>query len=301
MKNYLKKLKIIAVLISVTLISACKFPDNTLDWQNINGYKPEKLKFGTTTIDDFYELAPDANPEYISKNITVINAEPDNNDIYKKIRVGFKDKKLDWIEFGLIDQVEIAKFTRLYGKPQNINTTYSKKMDYYDYGFFNIATDKKHSYVKSINLFETPDEKLKPVIIDGIPSLQDLVKANFLNLKPGLTLETSFNDKYPDLAAQKKNKFDKTSLYILENELGGAKLYYKKIIIVFNNGLLSWINFIPQDFSLEKALKLYGTGYKTEPAGSKCDFYEYANILLLVDRTKKKVIDIGIISPKNEN
>ncbi|OGH99186.1 MAG: hypothetical protein A2104_08550 [Candidatus Melainabacteria bacterium GWF2_32_7] len=300
MKNCHKKLQIIVLLIAVVLVSACKFPDNVLDWHNIAGYKLDKLKFGITTVDDFIKLTPDAKPESIDKSIIIINTEPTSNDIYKRIRVGFRDKKLDWIDFGIANKIEMSKIIDLYGKPRNINSNYSKTLDYYDYDFFNIATDKKHTSAKSINIFDIPDLKNhKLTVINGIPSLKDLGKTNFLNLKPGITLEIDFQAKYPDLEAFKKDKFDKISIYTLDNELGKAKTYYKKVIVVFNSGLLSWINLIPQSLTLQEALKLYGSNYKIEPMNSKYVFYNYTDFVLLVDKAQKKVKNIGIVSAKN--
>ena len=183
----------------------------------------------------------------------------------------------------------------MYNKPKDINTTYSKQLDYYDYDFFNISADKKHKYAKCINIFGIPNPVQEyPATIGDIPDLKNL-KNDFLGLKPGLTLETEFNDKYTFLAPRRENKFDTTSTYILVDELGPAKTYYKKVTLVFNNGLLGWINITPQNLPASKALGLYGRMYKLETLNSRYDLYDYSNFVLIVDRAGKKVINIGII------
>ncbi|MFH0702717.1 MAG: hypothetical protein V2B14_04165 [bacterium] len=290
-----------ALLILVIFNSACKFPDNTVDWQSINTYQPNKIQFGKTTVDEFKKLCPNSTIEKAGNDIEIFNTEPENKnkDDYKKIRVGFKNKKLDWLEFTLNKdkKIEMAKFVRLYDSPRDINTRYSDVLDYYDYVFFNISTDKDHSYAKSITVFEIPKiSSEESTIGDQIPDWQNLNTASFLNLKPGYTLETEFNKMYPDLKAYNTDKFDTTSIYTLDKELGRAKLYYKKIILTFNNGLLSWISLVPQNLSLENALKIYGANYTVESIDSKYDFYDFSNFIFVVDKVQQKIINIGIIS-----
>lgn len=296
MREFLSIIKIFCTLFVIIIVCGCKFPDNNLDWQNILNYRLDALKFGETTIENFMKSCPDAKQEQVGRGIDIFNTEAENKYEYKRIRVGFKHKKLDWIEFGLNKDINMFKIVELYGKPHNINKAYSKSLDYYDYGNFNISTDKKHNFAKSINIFEV-DNRVNPIARETIPDLLSLNKVDFLNLKPGITLEAAFNDKYPELPAHKKTKFDAVSSYVLDYELGKARQHYKKAVIVFNSGLLSWINLTPQNLSLDKAIKFYGTDYKIESLNTKYNFYHYKSLVLTVDKAQKKVINIGILSP----
>ena len=126
MKNYYQKFQILGLLIAVILLSACKFPDSNMDWQDIKGYKLDKLKFGTTTVSDFVKLASDAKAQKLDLGIVIFNTEPANKDVYKRIRVGFRNDKLDWLEFTFNEQVKMSEMLDLYGKPRNINEKYSQ-------------------------------------------------------------------------------------------------------------------------------------------------------------------------------
>ncbi|EKE04218.1 MAG: hypothetical protein ACD_20C00096G0001 [uncultured bacterium] len=297
MKNYCQKFQILGLLIVVILLSACKFPDSNMDWQDIKGYKLDKLKFGTTTVSDFVKLAPDAKAQKLDLGIIIFNTEPANKDVYKRIRVGFRNDKLDWLEFTFNEQVKMSEMLDLYGKPRNINEKYSKIVDYYDYDFFNITTDKSHNLAKSINIFEIRKHTNTEIaLINGIPDLSSLMKVKFLDLEPGISLEADFKNNFPDVEAYRKDESSSVAIYTLDSELGKAKKHYKKALIVFDNGLLSWINIIPQDLSKEKALNLYGSKYKIEPVNAQYDFYDYKDFVLVVDKKQNKVKNIGIIS-----
>jgi len=301
MKRFREIYLILALLFISTLTSACKFPDNILDWQNIKEYKPVSIQFGVTTTGDFVSLVQ-KNPDQKIGDVTFFNTLPPDNSIYKKIRVGFKNDKLDWLEFTLNDNFEISKFTDIYGKPRYINTTYSTLFDYYNYDFFNISTDKQQIYAKAVTIFEMPKAtQNQDEIIDLgnlIPDWKNLNTSNFLGLKPGYSIEVNFNSSYPKLIPVKSNTKNSSSVYVLDKELGKAKSQYKIVELIFKNGLLSWISLVPQNISLEQVIKAWGSQYTLESINTKYDLYDFSSVIAVVDKSKKKVVKIGIISAK---
>ena len=300
MKNKLISL-IIFLFAVIALNSAWTFPDNILDYQNIFDYQLTTLKFGKTRINEFTKLVK-SQPQKKVQDYDIFVTNPTESDVYNKIRTGFRKDKLDWIEFTLSNRVEISKFIELYGKPRNINTSYSQTLDYYDYGFFNVSTDKKHEMAKNITLFSLSiqHDSLESNLDLGekIPEWQYLNKVNFLNLKPGATFESDFNDLYPNLKPNQSNN-NLTTTYILDRELGKAKSQYKNVILNFENGLLNWISISLQDLSLDNALKVYGTNYKIEKINNDYDIYNFPNFSLVVNKKQKKVINIGLTNPEN--
>jgi|GEM_PF-1781752 len=301
MKNFRRICLILALFFMSILISACKYPDNVPDWQNIKEYKPALIQFGVTTSDDFASLVQSKADQKIG-DVNIFIAQPPDNNFYKKIRVGFKNNKLDWIEFTLNDNFEISKFIEVYGKPLNINTTYSNILDYYDYSFFNISTDKQHTYAKAFTIFEIPKGlQNKENIIDLgnlIPNWESLSTADFLGLKPGYSIEANFNSSYPMLVPVRTDKKSSLSVYIISKELGKAKSQYRKVEFVFNNGLLNWVSLIPQNISLDQVIKVWGSQYTLEHIDTKYDLYDFSSVVAVVDKNSKKVTKIGIISAK---
>lgn len=291
-----KNIKILILFMIILSISGYKFPDNIPDWQNLRNFKLDKFSFGKTTANDFAKLVPEAVPEQAEKGNLIFTAESPDESLYKRVRLGFRNNKLDWVEFALNSSIKMSQIIQIYGKPESINTKYSNILDYYNYGFFNISTDKNHEFAKSINIFETFLLKNKTAAntasLSGVPFWQNLNKSDFPDLKPGITLETDFNDKYPGIIRYKKDKNSNTSIYMFNMKTG----IYKNIIISFNNGLLSWINLTPQKLPLANALKAYGAGYKIEHINKNYDFYDYKNFILVIDKTEKKVVSIGILA-----
>ena len=283
--------------LTVILSSACKYPDNLPNWQDLASFKLEKLQFNKTSLNDFKKLTKEDPSQKVGSNIDIFNTVPIKKNIYNKIRIGFKDKKLDWIEYLLDQNIEMSKFVEIYGKPREVNSKYSKLYDYYDYGFFNVMTDKNHTSAKSVTLFEIYQSTvIKPSPESVVKEGQDISFRNFLGLKPGMTLEDDFIKSYPTLKPHKSDKFDTRSTYFLEEELGGAKSMYKKAVIVFNNGLLSWINLVPQSLSIYDAEKRYGKDYKVEHMDYRYNLYDFTTFVLVVNKTTKKVVNVGIVS-----
>lgn len=286
----------ICLLFLNLLTVACKFPDNTLDLKDIKNYKLEKIKFGQTTIDEFASLVG-IKPDYTIENVDIYNTVPFDNIVFKKIRVGFKNKKLDWIEFYLNGDIKLSKITDIYGKPDNINRSYSKLFDYYDYKFFNISTDKQHKYARTITIFDLPESNAESIIdlSPFIPKWQDIKKRSIMGLKPGYSLESDFNDLHPELSAINNNDF---SVYVLDRELGKAKSQYESIEIVFINGLLNWIYIVPARMNLIQAIGVWGKEYKIETINKKYDLYDFDGIIAVVDKVNNKVAKIGVITDK---
>ena len=292
LKNTRNKVTILTVLLSAILILGCScvFPDNILNYNDIYHYKLEKFKFGKTTLSDFASLAGNP-PQKTIKGYKILSIPTANNNKIKKIRIGFKNNKLDWIEFNFKDYFSIVKIVELYGKPLNINTSYNNYLDYFDYGFFNVSTDKNHKLAKSITLFSLPASNTasRKNIFNNIISWKLLKNSDFLNLKPGYTLESDFITKYPDL---KPNRLNNMTMYNLNKELQFSQ--YSKAVLCFDSGLLSWISLTPKNLTLSDTLKVYGTGYKIEKINTIYDYYDFPRFSLVIDKKQKKVLNIGI-------
>ena len=254
------------------------------------------MKFGKTTKGEFESLVKGATAENAGNRVTTYTLDSPDISIYKRVRVGFNDGKLDWIEYAFNPGIRMSDIARLYGKPGNINAAYSNKLDYYDYGFFNVSTDKKHALARFINFFsEGKPATQSRISLAGIPAWQNLCKVNFLGLKPGYTLEIDFRDKYPLLLASKQDKGEST-IYNIDGAL--TKSCYSKGTLVFKNGLLRWVSLTPRDMPVAKVVKTYGKKYKLQHLNSKTDLYDYSSIILAIDKVHKKVTNIGIIGPK---
>lgn len=296
MRDQFRFIGFITLFICCILTSACKFPDNLPDYQNLLSYRMDKLAFGKTTEAEFEKLSDGKPAEKVGKDIQIFLSSPASKDFYEQVRVGFRNDKLDWIEFTLNKDIEMSKIVQIYNNPRAINSAYSKVLDYYDYGYFNISTDKKRTLAKHITFFDIPQSiKKEPQINLGnkIPAWQNLKKNGFLNLHPGITIETDFNRDYPYLSQFKKDNSDTDSTYRITQGLAGTN--YKKADLVFNNGLLSWINIVPQNLSLNDFIKTYGSAYKLEKFNAKFDIYDFAEFVLIVNRAQKKVVNIGIM------
>lgn len=128
---------------------------------------------------------------------------------------------------------------------------------------------------------------------------KDIPNLNSLNfsygLEPGKTLEDDFKQKYAFLIPSKiNNEFE--SVYILDTKYLTPASDYKKVVLVFQNGLLNTLSLYPKDADVNKILTLYGNQMKIRPATNSYCFYEYSNFILLVDTKDKKIKSIGIIS-----
>ena len=80
-----------------------------------------------------------------------------------------------------------------------------------------------------------------------------------------------------------------TRVYTLGENL--AK-HYKKVELIFGNGILSFINLVPKDMQLTSITEIYGQP-KVIDHTPPLKFYEYANFIVTLDE-KNNIISIGI-------
>ena len=130
-----KLLLIIFLILIIILSSACVFPDNMPELQNLKKYSPQKIEYGQTTLKEFKKLFSkinDSDLEVYTGGITIMKLKPSVKDVYSSIRVGFKNNKLDWIEFNLAHNIKISRFVSIYGNSTDINATDNQDLDYYN-------------------------------------------------------------------------------------------------------------------------------------------------------------------------
>lgn len=277
--------QIIFLFVLTILITACKFPDNLPDVNHLKNYKLNKLKFGKTTISEFEKIT---GYKISSKNgIAIVDAHVETNLPFKKIRIGFVNKKLDWIEFELLDKPTKLEIIKIYGEPDNINNSYSKTYDYYEYGKFSFSSLKSKDYFSSLNLFGLPiDDKTK--------KNSKKIKINFNNIEVGKTLEVDFKTYYSEL--DPAETVANTIIYNLNEDIlltGNIK----NINLKFNGGLLSWVSIIPKDLKFENVPYFKEKQYKIEKK-AKVDFYIYDDFILTISKHNNKVLNIGVINGK---
>lgn len=301
--NKIKKILLTVFLLLIAVLnSACVFPDRLPDLKKLKTYSPQKIEYGKTTLQEFKKntgMIPDSDIEVYTDGVTIIKLKPADNDNYNLIRAGFKNDKLDWIEFNLVHKVEMTKLINIYGKSTDINSTYSTDLDYYNYDFFNIASDKNRKFAKSITYFG----KSSVSFVDNKVERADIPVSRkkrffeqFALLEPGITTESDFSSHYPDLIPYIDEKSETTSIYVMTDELEGSRYYYDKAIMKFENGLLTWINLIPRSLPLNDCLKSIKTPYKKENVDTAYDLYDFSKFILIVDKKSKTVKSIGLFS-----
>ena len=290
----MKKFSCIVYLLLILVFSCSyKFPDKTPDWKELNSYLPEKLEFQRTSIEEFKKFTPGVKVHKLEGDIELINTTPENQDVFREINAGFRNKTLDWVEFILNEKIDMKKFVDIYGFPGVIDTQYSKIMDYYHYETFNISTDKNHDLAQSITIFNIliPNDNL---IFPPCPLEKVGFFKKFHDLKPGVITEEIFIKNYPNLLPYMEDDFDTNSCYTLIEELGDTKNLYKKAFLKFENGLLSWISLVPVNPDLQTMLTTINETYKIEEIDKNYDFYTFNNFVLIVNRETKKINNIGI-------
>lgn len=257
------------------------------DWKNIESEPFEPVMFGHTSYKEFKKQY-----KYFKKTtapegqIILSNKKP--QEPYSEIRAGFKEGKLDWIEFILKKENSLEDFLSLYGTPKNINKAHSEYYNYYDYGYFNVSTDKTEKNFYSITFFEAPElDETYNRINGSIPSILEL---NFpLTFIPGEYLEMDFAEDYPSYFP-KFNKNGTKTYTIKDNILKD----YKKVELVFENGILSFISLYPNKVKLNIIVETYGMVDKVYTADNKL-IYEYKNFTVVTD-SKNNVINIGLFA-----
>jgi len=301
--NKIKKVFfILFILILVIVNSGCVFPDKLPDLKKLKAYSPEKLDYAQTTLDKFKKSCtkiPDSDIEVYTDGVAIIKLKPAETDTYNLIRVGFNNHKLDWIEFSLAPVVKISKLVSLYGNPTDIDTQYSKDLDYFNYNFFNISADKITKNAKSITYFNK-----SPFTLTAANSKKPDIPANkkkkffekFENIEPGITTESDFATEYPDLIPYIDDKTETNSIYVLSDELGESAYYYDKAVLKFESGLLTWINLIPKKLPIAECLKTIKKPYKKENIDTAYELYDFSNYILIVDKKSKMVKSIGLFN-----
>ena len=274
---------ILLFLASIVLFSSgCKFPDNIPDWQNLGEFQFERLEFGKTTTDELKLICQGVKSQKMGNKIEIFTFESPDINLYKRIRVGFNNNKLDWVEFAFSNKLELASFLDVYDRPVYINSDYSRILDYYDYNFFNIAVDKSHTEVKSLNIFKlNPSDKPKNIIKRKTPDYKTILKSGLWDLVPGVSFENDFREYYQPYEKLLNAGDESISTYILTAP--ELKKYYKKVSLNYNNGLLSWINLEPVSLLLVDAVKILGKQAKVEKINDYYSLYDYGQIILTVD------------------
>lgn len=295
MKKYAE---ILCLLIIATISCAFTFPDNLPDWKKLNSYKAGKLQFQKTKLAEFKRNHPEAKVFEYDKNVKIIATPPQKTDVFKNINVGFREDVLDWLEFELNKKITMQEIISIYGLPYTIDSSHSEDLDYYNYEKFNVATDKKHEFAKSISIFDFGEPSVSNVATPKeIVTFSDRTFFSvFPELKPGQSTEEEFIRKFPVLLPYTEENIDTITTYTLVEELGSAKYLYKKAVLRFENGLLSWISLIPDNPDLNAFFARVKDTYKIEKANSHSDFYVYKNFILVVDRNKKTINSIGVIN-----
>lgn len=281
----MKLQKFLLIGICALLNTSCTLSTGEFDWKNIYSFDFGSLKFEKTSISETIKKCPNFVPINTQDNYYLISSNPQKD--FSSIRIGFNaSSKLEWIEFLFKKTKTLDEFLSIYGEPINIDTTYDTNFDYYEFENFKLCTDKNEKQVYSMIFYK------KPEIPENIKNLHELLPTlNNLNispkLKPGVTLETEFTNTFPNIVADKVH--GEIRVYTLHENL--AK-YYKKVELIFSNGILSFINLIPKDMQLASITKIYGQPKAIEQS-SNIKFYEYANFIVTLDR-KNNIISIGI-------
>lgn len=290
--------EIFCLLIIASISCAFTFPDNVPDLKMLNSYRAGKLQFQKTKLAEFKRNHQEAKVFEYDKNVKIIAITPQKSDVFKNINVGFRDEVLDWLEFELNKKITMQEMISIYGLPNSIDTSHSTDLDYYNYEKFNIATDKKHELAKSISIFNFGE----PSVSNVAPKKEIVAFSDrtffgvFPELKPGQSIEEEFVRKFPVLLPYTEENIDTITTYTLVEELGSVKYLYKKAVLRFENGLLSWICLTPANSDLNAFLAKVKDTYKIEKANSHNDFYVYKNFILVVDRDKKIINSIGVIN-----
>lgn len=293
--DLIKKLKTIGLLGALVICtSAYKFPEEMPNWQQLQNYKMSQLKIRHTNIDDFVKLCPGLKKKVLQNHLTIYEELISGNNLYQNLRIGFQYNNLDWLEFTLKPDIKITEFVQLYGKPSNVNTTYSNIYDYYDYGFFNVSTDKQHNFAYHITIFDLPAMRKEAKKLNL--HLPDYYSYNFSTvLKPGELLESSFLDKYNGIVPFKKDRFDTTSIYSLnKNQIKSQQ--YKQVSLVFKNGLLNFISLEPVNLNIKDVINRYGADHTKEQMSNNRTYFEYPKFIMVVDNKTNKVLNVGLVS-----
>jgi len=280
-------------LILCLLLSAYKFPEQLPAPLDFDTYTFEKIKFGQTSVNEFAYLAPTyEKPE--TEGIYTIYNETNLNNTYKSLRAGFKDNFLDWIELEFAVPQSWSKFKKNYGNPQSVNTNYSKKFNYQDYGFFNVVTDKNNASAFGVTLYGESD--FNPAIKQIVAKLPDYKSFNFVNeFIPGQLMESDFNTKYQNFSPSYSTVETDKKTYCVPSKYLKHNNYYSEVDFIFSNGILMFINLKPKILNTNDVKKTYGEGSVQNGKKANIAFLEYPNFIITYDKETLKVLNIGIL------
>ena len=292
--NFIKKLGLSFVfLVFCFSLSAYKFPEKLPAPLDFDTYTFDRIKFGQTSVNEFAYLAPNyEKPE--TEGVYTIYSETNLDNIYKSLRAGFKDNFLDWIELEFAVPQSWNKFKKNYGNPQSVNTEYSKKFNYHDYGFFNVVTDKNNAVVFGVTLYGESD--FNPAIKQIVSKLPDYKNFNFINeFIPGQLMENDFNTKYQNFNPTYTTSETDKKTYSVPAKYLKYNNYYSAADLVFSNGILMFINLKPKNLNINDVKKIYGDGSTQNAPKTNIMFLEYPNFIITYNKETLKVLNVGIL------
>lgn len=282
----MKLQKFLLLVICALLNTSCTLSTGDFDWKNIYSFDFDNLNFAQTTPRDMTNECPKFVPVNTQTDYFLMSSNPQRN--FSAIRAGFSTdtSTLEWIEFILKEEKTLNDFISIYGTPVSVDTTYDTNVDYYEFENFKLCTDKGGEKVYSMIFYSKPEipEKIQN-LYKILPTLNNLNISP--NLRPGTTLETEFTNSFPNIIADKVH--GETRVYTIGENLAKD---YKKVELIFGNGILSFINLFPKDMQLTSITEIYGQPKAIEHI-PPLKFYEYANFIVTLDE-KNNIISIGI-------
>ncbi len=276
------------LLIAVSVLNtSCALCEGDFDWKNIYSFNFENIKFGETSYREIARKCPDFKLQKVS-DIYILEVDNPQKK-FAAIRIGFDSKKtVEWIEFILKGKQPLDNFLSIYDTPHEVDSTYDKNFDYYDYKDFKLCTDKTAQNVYSITFYNVPEIPESVKNIGKIfPPINALNSSN--QLQPGKTVENEFTNAFPNIIAEEITQTKRSY------SIGAPLIHsYKKAELVFDDGILSFINLVPQKMTIDTIKKIYGNSEKIGKEKG-LTFYEYSNFIVTTDK-KNNIISIGVFS-----
>jgi len=291
----MKKLSFLFFFLAISFfISGYKFPEQLPAPMDFDTYVFEKLKFGQTSTNEFSYFAPTyPQPEIEGKYVIYSEANLNNN--YKYLRVGFKDNFLDWVELEFAVPQSLKKIQQNYGKSKQINEKHSNKFNYHDYGFFNIVTDKNNVSAFGITLYDSSG--YQPDIAKIVAKLPDYKSLNFINdFIPGRLMENDFNMQYKNFKPEINKNQSQEKIYSIPAKYLKNNDFYSSAELIFNNGILSFVNLTPKNLSTNDIKKIYGETKIIKSEKENIEYLEYSNFIVGYNKKNNKILSIGIIN-----
>lgn len=285
------------------------------NWYGLTDFNFPGLSFDNVTQAQFVKKYPFIKDfEDADSYIRIYTYVPKDKTKFKYIKFGFDDEKLSWIDFVPVKRLELIDLIEYYGTPLEINTKVSEYLDYYNYGNLVISLTKDTGSVYSF----TRHGKVDQIVNDAkanrliLPEWQNLAIGKIDKLIPGKTKLSEIKTYYPALKPSDKsakgfipsennnnenNEIDTHVFYEIESGLTNTN--YKRVELVFENNILSWIDLVPKKLTLAKALEVFGKSYKLDETNHNVNFYNYKNIILTVSKNAGIVLNIGLLGSVN--